>query len=93
MAAKQSSAEKRHKQSEVSRLRNKSAKSSLRTSTRKYLEAVHAKDEALASERLKMLVKEIDTVANKGILHRNTASRKKSRMMKLFNVSFNTVAK
>ncbi|MBO5137449.1 MAG: 30S ribosomal protein S20 [Spirochaetaceae bacterium] len=92
MAVKQSSAEKRHKQSEVRRLRNKSAKSSVHTSTRKYIEAVHAKDAALAAERLKALVKELDTVAGKGIISKNSASRKKSRMMKLYNTSFNTAA-
>ncbi|MCQ2982715.1 MAG: 30S ribosomal protein S20 [Treponemataceae bacterium] len=88
MAVKQSSAEKRHKQSEVRRLRNKAAKSSARTSVKKYLEAVHAKDQALASEKLAALVKELDTNAGKGILSKNAVSRKKSRMMKLFNATF-----
>ena len=58
MAVKQSSAEKRHRQSEERRMRNKAAKSSARTSARKFIEAVHAKDSALASERLQALVKE-----------------------------------
>lgn len=88
MAVKQSSAEKRHKQSEVRRMRNKTAKSSARTSARKFVEAVHANDSALASERLKALVKELDTAGSKGILSKNAVSRKKSRMMKLYNASF-----
>lgn len=88
MAAKQSSAEKRHKQSEVRRLRNKTAKSSARTSAKKFVEAVHAKDSALASEKLKALCKELDTAGSKGILSKNAVSRKKSRMMKLYNASF-----
>ncbi len=92
MAVKQSSAEKRHRQSEERRLRNKAAKSAVRTSARKYVEAVHAKDAELAAARLKILVKELDTAGGKGILSKNSVSRKKSRMMKLYNASFNTAA-
>ena len=88
MAVKKSSAEKRHKQSEVRRLRNKAVKSSVRTSAKKFVTAVQAKNEADASEKLKLLVKELDTAAGKGIITKNAASRKKSRMMKLFNASF-----
>ncbi len=88
MAVKQSSAEKRHKQSEVRRLRNKAAKSSARTSVKKFIEAVHAKDSALASERIVALQKELDKAAGKGILSKNAVSRKKSRMMKLYNATF-----
>ena len=88
MAVKQSSAEKRHKQSEVRRLRNKAAKSSARTNVKKFIEAVHAKDSALASERIVALQKELDKAAGKGILSKNAVSRKKSRMMKLYNATF-----
>lgn len=73
-------------------MRNKSAKSSVRTSVRKYVEAVHAKDSELASQLLRALVKELDTAAGKGILSKNSVSRKKSRMMKLYNVSFGAAA-
>ena len=34
------------------------------------------------------LVSELDSARGKGVLTRNAVSRKKSRMMKLFNVSF-----
>lgn len=88
MAVKNSSAEKRHKQSEVRRLRNKAVKSATRTYAKKFVEVVHAKDSAAASEQLKILVKELDTAAGKGILTKNAASRKKSRMMKLYNATF-----
>ncbi len=88
MAAKQSSAEKRHRQSEDRRLKNKSVKSSVRTSAKKFVAAVHAKDAEMSSDKLKQLVKELDTAARKGILKKNAVSRKKSRMMKLYNASF-----
>ncbi len=88
MATKKSSAEKRHAQSEVRRLHNKAIKSSCKTYAKKYLEAVQAKDKALAETRLRTLVSELDSARGKGVLTRNAVSRKKSRMMKLFNVSF-----
>ena len=87
MATKKSSAEKRHAQSEVRRLHNKAIKSSCKTYARKYLEAVQAKDKTLAETRLRTLVSELDSARGKGVLTRNAVSRKKSRMMKLFNVS------
>ncbi len=85
---KNASAVKRHKQSEVRRIKNKAVKSSARTSAKKYVASVQAKDSALASALLKDLVKELDTAARKGIIARNAAARKKSRMQKLFNASF-----
>lgn len=88
MATKKSSAEKRHAQSEVRRLHNKAIKSSCKTYAKKYLEAVQAKDKTLAETRLRTLVSELDSARGKGVLTRNAVSRKKSRMMKLFNVSF-----
>ncbi|MGP1588034.1 MAG: 30S ribosomal protein S20 [Treponemataceae bacterium] len=82
------SAAKRHKQSEVRRMRNKSAKSTVHTFERKFVESVHAKDQNAAGENLKVLIKELDTVAGKGILTKKAVARKKSRMTKFFNVSF-----
>ena len=90
MSVKSKSAVKRHKQSEVRRLRNKSVKSSVRTCAKKYVAAVQAKDEATASAKLKELVKELDKAGSKGIITKNAVSRKKSRMMKLYNASFAT---
>ena len=88
MAVKKSSAEKRFRQSEQRRLRNKAIKSSARTCAKKFVAAVQAKDQALAGEKLRLLCKELDTAGRKGILSPNSVSRKKSRMMKLYNVSF-----
>ena len=88
MAVKKSSAEKRFRQSEERRLRNKAVKSSALTCAKKFVAAVQAKDQSLAAETLRLLCKELDTAGRKGILTRNAVSRKKSRMMKLYNVSF-----
>ena len=86
MAIKDSAA-KRHRESEAHRMRNKSVKSSVHTCERKFVEAVHANDKAAADEKLKQLIKELDTAASKGILNKKAASRKKSRMMKFYNAS------
>lgn len=85
MAGKQSSAEKRHRQSEERRLRNKTAKSAVRTSVKKFIAASQKKDLAEAEASLKEMIKKLDTAAGKGIVTKNAASRKKSRMQKLFN--------
>lgn len=85
MAAKNKSAVKRHKQSEVRRVRNKTAKSAIRTVAKKVVTAVHGKDAALAKESMTDLIKKIDTAARKGIVKKNAAARKKSRLQKLIN--------
>ena len=87
MAGKSSSAQKRHKQSEVRRLRNKSVKSSVRTSAKKFTILAKSKsvDVPASEEALKTLIKQLDSAAHKGILTRNSVSRKKSRMQRLFN--------
>ena len=92
MAVKTTSAEKAFAQSEVRRLHNKAIKSTCKTYARQFVEAVHAKDQALAEAKLKLLVSNLDSARSKGVLTRNAVSRKKSRMMKLYNVSFAATA-
>lgn len=85
MAGKISSAEKRYRQSEERRLRNKSMKSSVRTSVKKFVALARRKDSGEAEAALKEMIKKLDTAAGKGVIKKNAASRKKSRMQKLFN--------
>jgi small subunit ribosomal protein S20 len=85
LAGKRSSAEKRHRQSEERRIRNKTVKSAVRTSAKKFVTLAHKKDIGEAEAALKEMVKKLDTAAQKGIIKKNTASRKKSRMQRLFN--------
>lgn len=92
MARNQSSAEKRFRQSEVRRIHNKAIKSRCRTYAKKFVQAVQSKDSALAMEKYKELQKELDSAKSKGVLKANTVSRKKSRMMKLYNVTFPNAA-
>lgn len=84
MAAK-SSAEKRQAQSERSRVRNKSYKSMLKSRTKDFLEAIASGKKEEAQAEYRALSGMLDKAASKGILHANTASRKKSRMSKALN--------
>lgn len=85
MAKKQSSAEKRFRQSEERRIRNKAVKSAVRTSVKKFVTAVQKKDSSEAEASLKEMIKKLDTAARKGIINKKSAARKKSRMQILYN--------
>jgi small subunit ribosomal protein S20 len=80
-----SSAAKRYRQSEERRIRNKAVKSAVRTSAKKFVVLAQKKDVKEAEAALLDMIKKIDTAANKGIIKKNAASRKKSRMQRLFN--------
>lgn len=83
------SAIKRVKTNEAKRMRNAIAKSILRSTIRKSKEAIAKTDEA-AAERTKDAISMIDRSVSKGILHKNTAARKKSKLAKaLLNLSAN----
>ena len=84
MAKKKSSAEKRHRKSEERRMRNKSTKSAVKTSVKKFVTLAQKKDPD-AEAALKEMIKKLDTAAGKGIIKKNAAARKKSRMQRYFN--------
>ena len=88
MAKKKNSAAKRHRQSEARRIANKSVKTAARGAARKFVEASAKKDEAASEAQLKSLIKRLDSAARKGIIAKNAAARKKSRMQKRFNAVF-----
>ena len=59
---------------------NKARRSRVRTYLRKVEEAIAAGDKAAAEAALKAAQPELQRAATKGVLHRNTASRKVSRL-------------
>ena len=73
---------KRIKTNEKARLRNKSVKSSLKTSVRKFREAVDAGDAATAGAAMQSASKMLDKAASKGVIHANQAANRKSAMAK-----------
>lgn len=66
-------------------LRNARIKSALKTTIRKFEEAMKAANQEEAGLKLRNAVVAIDKAVTKGILHKNAASRKKSRLTKRFN--------
>ncbi len=79
------SAFKSLRQSKKRHERNKKIKSDITALVRKVRKAVSLKDQSKSSEWLKQAVKKIDKASQKGILKKNTAARKKSRLSKLVN--------
>ena len=76
------SAKKRLKQNIVRRARNRSAKSVLKSLVRKVREATDAKDVAKGEADLRVVARRLDQAASKHVIHRNAASRLKSRLSK-----------
>ncbi|MDE0161615.1 MAG: 30S ribosomal protein S20 [Acidimicrobiaceae bacterium] len=72
---------KRNRQNEKRRLRNRTVRSEVNTRTKAALAAVEHDDEG-ADETLRLAVKRIDKAAAKGVIHRNTAARRKSRLVR-----------
>ena len=70
------------KKSAKKALRNQSAKSELKTETKKFLDLISSKKMDEAKKQLIHLISQLDRAKSKGIIHRNTASRKISRLMK-----------
>ena len=66
--------------SKVAYEKNKADKSEMKTIIKKYEAALAEGDRAVAENAYKAAVKAVDQAVNKGILHTNTAARKKSSM-------------
>ncbi len=79
------SAKKRIKVIETKTLRNKMVKSELKTVIKKLEAAIAAGDKAAAEAQLKVCTSKISKAATKGIVHKNTASRKISRLSAAVN--------
>ena len=69
---------KRNRQNEKRRMRNRAVRSELHTREKAALAAAGTDNEA---EALRLTIKRIDKAATKSIIHKNTAARKKSRLI------------
>jgi len=69
--------------------RNKSAKSLMKTNIKKFEAAASGNDREVTESTFKAAVKTIDRAATKGLIHKNKAARRKSRLAKKLNVSEN----
>ncbi len=79
------SAIKKARQAEKHRLQNKAVKTAIKTVARKVEVAVSEKKKEEANKALIEASEVINKAASKGVIHKNTASRKISRLAKLAN--------
>ena len=84
------SAEKRWRQSLKRRMRNRAAISTARTYVRDTVRSIHGG--APDPEKLRLAIKALDKAAEKGIIHKNNAARRKSRLMHQFHVASQAAA-
>ncbi len=79
------SAAKRARQNIKRENRNRRIKSLLKTSIRRFEESLQNGDQEDAQAKLHAAVRQIDKATAKGILHKNNAARKKSRLSRQFH--------
>lgn len=78
--ANSNSALKRARINKVKWARNTSAKSTIKTYIRKYKTALHEGDTDTASALYRKISSLLDKAAGKGIIHKNSAARRKARL-------------
>lgn len=79
------SARKRVRQNRKRRLKNRAAKTFLKTKTKKLAGALEQGNVASATTEYQTLVKALDRAARKKVVHPNLAARRKSRLLKKIN--------
>ena len=78
--ANSAQAKKRARQNSVQRLHNMAQRSAYRTAVKKVRKAIEAGDKSAAQEALQANMSVMDSLADKNIVHKNKASRQKSRL-------------
>ena len=76
---------KRNRQNTVRHDRNKALRSELKTRSKSAITAAESGDADAAAEALRVAHKRIDMAATKGLIHKNTAARRKARLTKQVN--------
>ncbi len=85
MLANIKSAIKRMRQEEKRRMRNKAVKSEVKTRIKSFLKALESNNREEIEKLLREAVSTIDRAARKGVIHKNNAARKKSRLYSKLN--------
>jgi small subunit ribosomal protein S20 len=73
---------KRNRQNEAARVRNKAKRSALKTEVKRFLEAAESGDKDAATEAYRGTARAFDKAASDGVIHKNKAANKKSRLAK-----------
>lgn len=79
------SAAKRARKAKARAMRNRAVKSNLKTTIKRFEEALQNTNTEDAKILLNKAIKTIDKAAAKGVIHQNNAANKKSRLTKAFN--------
>ena len=79
------SAQKQVRASERKRVRNKSARSEVKTNITRAEKLIFSGELEAAQQAVVTAISALDSAANKGILHPNSTARRKSRLMKKLN--------
>lgn len=74
---------KRNRQNERLRERNKAARSTLKTQLKRVRESAEGGDASQTEDAYRTAARALDKAASKGIIHKNQAANKKSRLAKL----------
>lgn len=83
--ANTASAKKKARQAVKARARNAGQRSMIRTTIKKVVKALDAKDKAGATAAYADMVPVLDRYANRGMIHKNKAARHKSRLIARLN--------
>jgi small subunit ribosomal protein S20 len=83
--ANHKSAIKRARQNEKRRMRNRIRKTIMKNAIKSVEEAIKSNSSELAVEKLQEAITVIDKTASKGVIHRNKAARKISRLSRKVN--------
>jgi len=84
------SAKKRMRQNLKRRARNRAIKSATRTQVRKFLAALGSGDLQAAQDQFRLAARALDKAAGRGVLHKNTVARQKSRLAAKLNEALAT---
>jgi small subunit ribosomal protein S20 len=76
---------KRNRQNQVRHDRNKAVRSELKTRYKSVVTATEAGDAEAAEEAARTAQRRIDQAAASGLIHKNTAARRKSRLARRMN--------
>ena len=83
---------KRARQAEKRKLRNASIRSKIKTVSKRIEEAITEKNQENVKKFLRVIIRTVNSAVSKGVLHKNTASRKISRLSKLANTVLKAAA-
>ncbi len=84
---------KRNRQNEKRRLRNRVSRGEARTTVKKARTAIEGDNPKTSKAALMKAISTLDKAAGKGVLHKNNAARRKSRLMKRFAAMGSKTAK